>query len=70
MQELRFLRFARRLLLIDIYMKFREDSLNGFSSYIERERFCDKQTDRHPGEKYMSPNPKMGENNNINNNNK
>ena len=30
MQELWFLRFARRLMLIDIYMKFDEDSLNGF----------------------------------------
>ena len=41
MQELRFSRSARRLMLIDIYMKFREDSLNGFQ-VIERTRFCDK----------------------------
>ena len=30
MQELWFLRSARRLVMIDSYMKFREDSLNGF----------------------------------------
>ena len=30
MQELWILRSTRRLMLIDIYMKFREDSLNGF----------------------------------------
>ena len=30
MQELWFLRSARRLMTIDIYMKFREDSLNVF----------------------------------------
>ena len=29
-QVLWFLHSARRLMLIDIYMKFREDSLNGF----------------------------------------
>ena len=29
-QVLWFLRSARLLMLIDIYMKFREDSLNGF----------------------------------------
>ena len=28
-------------MLIDIYMKFREDSLNGFQ-VIERTRFCDR----------------------------
>ena len=37
MQELRFLRSARRLMLIDIFMKFREDSFNGFQ-FIERTR--------------------------------
>ena len=41
MQELWFLQSARRLMLIDIYMKFREDSLNGFQ-VIERTRFCDR----------------------------
>ena len=30
MQELWFLRSARRLMLIDIYMKFHEDSLTSF----------------------------------------
>ena len=32
-QVLWFLRSAHRLMLIDTYMKFREDSLNSFSSY-------------------------------------
>ena len=41
MQELWFLQSARRRMLIDIYMKFREDSLNGFQ-VIERTRFCDR----------------------------
>ena len=36
-QELWFLHSARRLMLIDIYMKFREDSLNDFQ-VIERTR--------------------------------
>ena len=30
-------------MLIDIYMKFREDSLNGFQD-IERTRFCEGQS--------------------------
>ena len=37
MQELWLLRSARRLILIDIYMKFREETLNGFQ-VIERIR--------------------------------
>ena len=41
MQELLFLRSARRLMLIDIYMKFREDGLNGFQ-VIERTRYFDR----------------------------
>ena len=41
MQELWFLRSACRLILIDIYMKFCEDSLNGFQ-VIERTQFCAK----------------------------
>ena len=41
MQELWFLHSAHRLMLIDIYMKFCEDSLNGFQ-VIERTRFCDR----------------------------
>ena len=40
MQELLFLRFAGRLMLIDIYMKFRKYSLNGFQ-IIERTPLCD-----------------------------
>ena len=43
MQELWFLLSARRLMLIDIYMKFREDSLNNFQ-VIEQTWFCDRQT--------------------------
>ena len=38
MQEIWFLRFARRLMLIDIRVKFSEDILNGFQ-VIERTRF-------------------------------
>ena len=46
MQELPFLHFARRLMLIDICMKFREDSLRGFQ-VTERTQFVtDRQTDR------------------------
>ena len=41
MQELWFLRSARCLMLIDIYMKIREDSLNGFQD-IEWTWFCDR----------------------------
>ena len=40
MQELCFLHSARRVMLIDIYMKFRDDSLKGFQ-VIERTRFLD-----------------------------
>ena len=43
MQELWFLRSARRLMLININMKFHEDSLNGFQ-VIEQTQFCDRQT--------------------------
>ena len=41
MHELWFLRSVHRLMLIDIYMKFREDSLKGFQ-VIELTRFCDR----------------------------
>ena len=61
MQELCFLRATRRLLLIDIYMKFREDSLNGFQ-VIERTRFSDRQTDAR-GKNNWSPCPKGGRHN-------
>ena len=40
MQELWFLRSARRLMLIDIDMKIREDILNRLR-VTERTRFCD-----------------------------
>lgn len=59
MPELQFLRTAHHLTLINIYMKFREDSLNGFQ-VIERIRMCDRRTDRRPGEKqYVSPKKKI-----------
>ena len=46
MQELPFLHSVRRLMLIDICMKFREESLRGFQ-VTERTRFVtDRQTDR------------------------
>ena len=56
MQELPFLRSAHRLMLIDICMKFREDSFRGFQ-VTERTRFVtDRRTDgQKPGEKqYVS----------------
>ena len=61
MQELPFLRSARRLMLIDICMKFREDSFRGFQ-VTERTRFVtDRRTDRRPGKNNMSPNPSGGD---------
>ena len=39
-QELWFLRSARRPMLVNIYMKVHEDILNGFQ-VTERTRFCD-----------------------------
>ena len=46
MQELPFLHSAHRLMLIDICIKIREDSLRGFQ-VIERTRFVtDGQTDK------------------------
>ena len=71
MQELPFLHSARRLMLIDICMKFREDSFRGFQ-VTERTRFVtDRQTDRQtdgrtsgrPGKNNMSPNPSGGRHN-------
>ena len=45
MQELLFLHSARRLMLIDIFMKFREDNIRGFQ-VTERTRFVtDRQTE-------------------------
>ena len=65
MQELPFLHSALRLMLIDICMKFREDSFGGFQ-VIERTRFVtdrqtDGQTDGRPGKNNMSPNPSGGD---------
>ena len=61
MQELPFLRSARRLMLINICMKFREDSFRGFQ-VTERTRFVtDRRTDRRPGKNNMSPNPSGGD---------
>ena len=45
MQELWFLCSARRLMPIDIYMKFRKDSLNSYQ-VIEQARFCDGQSSK------------------------
>ena len=53
MQELWLLRSARRLMLIDIYMKFREDSLNNFLSYRADTSVTDRQKDAR-GKKYVS----------------
>ena len=41
MQELWFLHSAHRLMLIDIYIKSHEDSLNGFQ-VIQQARLCDR----------------------------
>ena len=50
MLELWPLHSAHRLMLIDIYMKFHKDSLNGFQ-VKEQTRFCDRRTDEQmPGE--------------------
>ena len=59
MQELPFLHSACRLMLIDICMKFREDSFRGFQ-VTERTRFVtDRRTDAQG--KTMSPNPSGGD---------
>ena len=41
MQELCFSHSARNLILIDIYKKFRKDSLYGFQ-IIQQAQFCEK----------------------------
>ena len=61
-QELWFLNFARRPMLVNIYMKFHEDILNSFQ-VTERTRFreTDRRTDRQtddPEKNNMSPNLK------------
>ena len=40
-------------MLIDIYMQFREDSLNGFQ-VIERTRFCDEQSSKENNSKNIN----------------
>ena len=69
MQELPFLHSAHCLMLIDICMKFREDSFRGFQ-VTEWTRFVtDRQTDRQtdirtdgrPGKNNMSPKPSGGD---------
>ena len=65
MQELPFLHSARRLMLIDICMKFREDSFRGFQ-VTERTRFVtDRRTSGRPGKNNMSPNHSGGDINKI-----
>ena len=65
MQELPFLHSAHSLMLIDICMKFREDSFRGFQ-VTERTRFVtdrltDIRTDGRPGKNNVSPNPSGGD---------
>ena len=62
MQKLPFLHSACRLMLIDICMKFREDSFRGFQ-VTERTRFVtDRRTDgQTPGEKQYVSQPFGGE---------
>ena len=59
MQALWFLRSAHYLMLINIYMKFRKDNLNGFQ-VIERTGVWQKDA---RGKNNMSPNPKAGRHN-------
>ena len=65
MQELPFLHSARRLMLIDICMKFHEDSFRGFQvtegTRLVTDRQTDGQTDGRPGKNNMSPNPSGGD---------
>ena len=67
MQELPFLRSVRRLMLIDIFMKFREDRFRGIklqSGHDSRQSDgqtdgqTDGRTDRRLGKNNMSPNPR------------
>ena len=60
--ELRFLRSARRLMLLYICVKFHENISNGFG-VTERTRFCDRQTDRRPGQKQDVSQPYEGRHN-------
>ena len=62
MQELPFLHSAHRLMLIDICMKFREDSFRGFQVTERTRLVTDRQTDiRTPGEKQYVSQPFGGE---------
>ena len=65
MQELPFLHSAHRLMLIDICMKFREDSFRGFQvterTRLVTDRQTDIRTDERPGKNNMSPNPSGGD---------
>ena len=68
-QELWFLRSARLPMLVNIYMKFHEDILNGFE-VTERTRFCEGQKDRQTdgrtddrGKNNISLNPEGGRHN-------
>ena len=63
-QELPFLHSARHLMLIDICMTFREDSLRGFQVTKRKQFVTDRQTDGRPG-KTMSPNPEGGRHKNT-----
>ena len=65
MQELPFLQSAHRLMLIDICMKFREDSFKGFQ-VTERTRFMTDNPDRRtPGEKQYVSQPFGGRHNEV-----
>ena len=61
--ELRFLRSARRLMLLYIWVKFHENISNGFW-VTERTGFCERRTDGRTddqGKNSMSPNPTGGD---------
>ena len=60
--ELWFLRSARPLMLLYICVKFHENVSNGFG-VTERTRFCDRQTDRRPGQKQDVSQPFGGRHN-------
>ena len=60
MQELPFLHSARRLMLIDICTKFREDSLRGFQVTERTRLVTDRQTDAR-GKTMCLPTLKMGD---------
>ena len=55
---------ARRLMLLYICVKFHENISNGFG-VTEQTRFCDRQTDRRPGQKQDVSQPYWGRHNDI-----